>query len=131
MNLRRRLHASNGRVEGRCTMWREYSFDWPIKQGCPSAPADRKACTSSPRPISTRERLSGPGAAVRALLRPPFRSSHSSVLEAVTKVGPHPKAEGPIAPRRQRPWNVAFVLLHLACQVLLLIPALSSFRVVV
>lgn len=65
------------------------------------------------------------------MLRTPFRSTHTTVLEALTRVDAQRRV-GAIATKPQpRSWLVGFVLMHLACQVLLLIPALSSARVLV
>lgn len=45
--------------------------------------------------------------------------------------GPTPKAAQSVPPRRSARWLVGFVVLHLACQLLLLVPGLSSVRVLI
>jgi hypothetical protein len=54
------------------------------------------------------------------------------VVEAATRVrGPHRQPVEAARPAGSTRWLVGFVLLHLSCQLLLLIPALSGVRVVV
>lgn len=65
------------------------------------------------------------------MLRDRFRSSHLLVLEAVTRVEQGSRVDRNSQARPSRPWLVAFALLHIGCQLLLLIPALSSARVLV
>ncbi len=65
-----------------------------------------------------------------ALLRGPFRSTQLNVLEAVPRVQGQRNAKEAMEARPSRPWLVGFALLHLTCQLLLLVPALSEVRVV-
>jgi len=54
------------------------------------------------------------------------------VLESVTRVADQQgKTDTTVAAGRAKRWLAGFALLHLACQLLLLVPALSSARVVV
>ncbi len=62
-------------------------------------------------------------------MRAPFGSTQVTVLEAVTRVD-RPRTAAETAARRPKPWLVGFALLHLTCQLLLLVPALSGVRVV-
>jgi hypothetical protein len=77
-------------------------------------------------------RPSACGNAHENLMRAPSRSSNFAVLDAVTRVPDrrdwHGKTHAARAPRR---WLVGFLLLHIACQLLLLVPQLSSVRTAV
>ena len=54
------------------------------------------------------------------------------MLDAVTRLPDRQgRVDQPERARRSKPWLVGFAILHLACQLLLLVPELSTFRVVV
>jgi hypothetical protein len=68
----------------------------------------------------------------QSLLRDSFWSSYPTVLDAATRAPDRYGRGGEThkAPAA-RPWLVGFVLLHIACQMLLLIPTLAGVRTVV
>jgi hypothetical protein len=74
--------------------------------------------------------LNGVTHALWTLFGARFGSTYLAVLEAATRV---PDRQGRTnetdGAGRSSPWLIGFVLLHLSCQLLLLIPGLSSIRV--
>jgi len=66
------------------------------------------------------------------LLRGAVWSSNSAVLDAVSRVPDrHDSAGETHEARSPRPWLLAFLLLHIGCQLMLLVPELSSVRTLV